>query len=74
MSSRLALSAATAPPRLAVLFRSSTLDRNREASPERKMPPPVMPLFHLTRLQRRKDGLVGVQVPYRDRGRQPVAN
>jgi hypothetical protein len=54
MSSRLALSAATAPPRFAVLFIRSTSDRRREASPERKMLPPVIAPFHLMRLQRRK--------------------
>jgi hypothetical protein len=55
MTSRLALSAATAPPRLAVLFKSSTSERKREASPERKTPPPVMPLFHLIRLWKRRN-------------------
>jgi hypothetical protein len=55
-SNRLALSAATAPPRLAVLFTRRTSERRREESPERKMLPPVIAPFHFMRLQ----GCVGV--------------
>jgi hypothetical protein len=50
-SRRLALSAATAPPRLAVLFTRRTSERRREESPERKMLPPVMAPFHFMRLR-----------------------
>jgi hypothetical protein len=50
ISRRLARSAAIAPPCLAVLFMRRTSDIESEASPERKMLPPVIAPFHLMRL------------------------